>query len=52
MKIDDELYKQLTDLYWDVLNANEYVERFKDEFYDAALNYGFELDDIDEYWGM
>ena len=52
MKIDDELHKQLTDLYWDVLNANEYVERFKDEFYDAALNDGFELDDIDEYWGM
>ena len=52
MKIDDELYKELTDIYWDVLNENEDVSRFKDEFYDAALNDGYELSDIDEYWRM
>ena len=52
MKIDDELYKQLTDLYWDVLSENKDVSCFKDEFYSSALDDGFELDDIDEYWGM
>ena len=52
MKIDDELYKQLTDLYWDVLSENKDVSRFKDEFYSSALDDGFELNDIDEYWGM
>ena len=52
MKIDDELYKQLTELYWDVLSENKDVSRFKDEFYDVALNDGYEIDDIDEYWQM
>lgn len=52
MKIDDELYKELNDLWWDVLNANEDVTRFKDEFFDAALNDGYELEQVDEYWRM
>ena len=50
MKIDDEIYKQLTDIYWDVLSENKDVSRFKDEFYDAALNDGYELEQIEEYW--
>ena len=52
MKIDDELYKQLTDIYWDVLSENRDVSRFKDEFYDACLNDGYELSVIEEYWRM
>ena len=52
MKIDDELYKQLTDIYWNVLAENKDVSRFKDEFYDVCLNDGYEIDEIDEYWGM
>ena len=52
MKIDDELYKELTEIYWDVLNSNEDITRFRDEFYDVCLNDGYELSDIDEYWRM
>ena len=52
MKIDDELYKELTEIWWDVLNSNKDVSRFKDEFYSSALDDGYELDEIDEYWGM
>ena len=52
MKTTDEIYKELTDIYWDVLSENKDVSRFKDEFYSSALDDGFELDDIDEYWGM
>ena len=52
MKIDDEIYKELTDIYWDVLSENKDARRFKDEFYSSALDDGFELDDIDEYWRM
>lgn len=52
MKIDDELYKELTEIWWDVLNSNKDVTRFKDEFYDVCLNDGFELDEIDDYWRM
>ena len=52
MKIDDELYKQLTEIYWKVLSENKDVTRFKYEFYDVALNDGYELDEIEEYWRM
>ena len=52
MKIDDELYKELTEIWWDVLNSNKDVTRFKDAFYDVCLNDGYELDEIDEYWSM
>lgn len=52
MEINDELYKELTDIWWDVLNANEDISRFKDEFFDVCLNDGYELDEIDEYWRM
>lgn len=52
MEINDELYKELTDIWWDVLSENKDVSRFKDEFYDAALNDGYELDVLDEYWRM
>ena len=37
MKIDDEIYKELTDIYWDVLSENRDVSRFKDEFYDVCF---------------
>ena len=52
MKIDDELYKQLTDIYWDVLSENKDISMFETEFKTIALDDGFELDDIDEYWRM
>ena len=52
MKIDDEIYKQLTEIYWDVLSENTDVSRFKDEFYDVCLNDGYELSVIEEYWRM
>lgn len=52
MKIDDELYKQLTDLYWDVLSENKDISMFETEFKTIAMDDGFELDDIDEYWRM
>ena len=50
MKIDDEIYKQLTEIWWDVLNSNKDVARFKDEFYDVCLNDGYEIEQIEEYW--
>ena len=52
MKIDDELYKQLTEIWWEVLNSNKEISRFRDEFYDVCLNDGYELEQIDEYWRM
>ena len=52
MKIDDELYKELTEIWWDVLNSNKDVTRFKYEFYDVALNDGYELTEIEEYWRL
>ena len=52
MKIDDELYKELTEIWWDVLNSNKDVLRFKDEFFDVCLNDGYELEQIEEYWRM
>ena len=50
MKIDDELYKQLTDIYWDVLSENKDVSMFETEFYDVCLNDGYEIEQIEEYW--
>lgn len=52
MDINDEIYKELTEIWWDVLSENKDVTRFKDEFFDVALNDGYELDEIDEYWRM
>ena len=52
MKTTDEIYQKLTEIYWKVLSENKDVSRFKDEFYSSALDDGFELDDIDEYWRM
>ena len=52
MKTTDEIYQKLTEIYWKVLSENKDVSKFKDEFYSSALDDGFELDDIDEYWGM
>lgn len=52
MDINDEIYKELTEIWWDVLNSNKDVTRFKDEFFDVCLNDGYELDEIDEYWRM
>ena len=48
MKIDDEIYKELTDIYWDVLSENKDVARFKDEFFDECLNDGYEIEQIEE----
>lgn len=50
MKTTDEIYQKLTDIYWDVLNSNKDVTRFKDEFYDVCLNDGYEIEQIEEYW--
>lgn len=50
MKTTDEIYQKLTDIYWDVLNANRDISRFKDEFYDSCLNDGYEIEQIEEYW--
>ena len=52
MKIDDEIYKELTDIYWDVLSENKDISMFETEFYDVCLNDGYELSVIEEYWRM
>ena len=52
MKIDDELYKELTEIYWKVLSENKDVSRFRNEFFDVALNDGYELTEIEEYWRL
>lgn len=52
MKTTDEIYQKLTEIYWDVLSENKDVSRFKDEFFDTCLNDGYEIEQIDEYWGM
>ena len=52
MKTTDEIYQKLTEIYWDVLSENKDVSRFKDEFYDTCINDGYEIEQIDEYWGM
>lgn len=50
MKTTDEIYVKLNELWWDVLNSNKDVSRFRDEFFDAALNDGYEIEQIEEYW--
>ena len=50
MKIDDELYKQLTDIYWDVLTENKDISMFETEFKTVAMNEGYTLEQIEEYW--
>lgn len=52
MKTTDILYIKLNELYWEVLAANENIERFKDEFFTIALDEGFELTDIEDFWKM
>ena len=52
MKTTDEIYQKLNDLWWDVLSKNKDVTRFRDEFFDVALNDGFELEQIEEYWRL
>lgn len=52
MKTTDEIYQKLTEIYWKVLSENKDVSRFKDEFYDVALNDGYEIEQIEEYWRM
>lgn len=52
MDINDKIYKELTEIWWDVLNSNKDVTRFKDEFYDVCLNDGYEIEQIEEYWRM
>ena len=50
MKIDDEIYQKLTEIYWKVLSENKDISKFKDSFFTTALEKGYELDDIKEYW--
>lgn len=52
MKTTDEIYIKLNELWWDVLEKNKVIERFKDEFYDVCLNDGYEIEQIEEYWRM
>lgn len=50
MRTTDILYIKLNELYWKVLAANEHIERFKDEFFTIALDEGFELEQIEDFW--
>ena len=50
MKIDDEIYKQLTDIYWDVLSKNKDVILFETEFKTIAMDEGYTREQIEEYW--
>ena len=50
MKIDDEIYKQLTYLYWDVLRENKDVSMFETEFKTIAMDAGYTREQVDEYW--
>lgn len=52
MKTTDEVYQKLYDLWWDVLEKNKLIERFQDEFFTIALDEGFELSDISDFWSM
>ena len=52
MKTTDEIYKELTDIYWDVLAENKDISKFKDSFFTTALEKGYTLEDISIYWGM
>ena len=50
MKTTDEIYQKLNDLWWDVLRENEDISRFEDEFFSIALDEGYELEQIEEFW--
>lgn len=50
MDINDEIYKELTNIWWDVLSANEDISRFRDEFFTIALDDGYELEQIEDFW--
>ena len=50
MKIDDELYKELTDIWWDVLSENKDVTRFEVEFKTIAMDEGYTREEVDESW--
>lgn len=52
MRTTDTVYIKLNELYWEVLAANECIERFKDEFFTIALDEGFERADVEQFWGM
>lgn len=52
MRQGDEIYQKLNNLYWEVLAANENIERFRDEFFIIALDEGFERDDIETFWRL
>lgn len=52
MKIDDELYKELTEIWWDVLNSNKDVTLFETEFKTIAMDEGYTREQVDEYWRM
>ena len=49
-RIDDELYKELTDIWWDVLSKNKDVTRFEVEFKTIAMDEGYTREEVDEYW--
>ena len=50
MKNDDELYKELTDIWWDVLSKNKDVTRFETEFKTIAMDEGYTREQVDEFW--
>ena len=52
MKIDDELYKELTDIYWYVLRENKDISMFEIEFKTIAMDEGYTREEVDEYWRM
>lgn len=52
MKKTDIIYQKLNELWWDVLADNRDISRFKDEFFTTALDDGYDLDQIEEFWQM
>lgn len=52
MRQSDEIYQKLNEIWWSVLEANEDISRFEDEFKTIALDEGFELEDIIQFWSM
>ena len=52
MKINDELYKELTEIYWEVLSKNKDVSMFETEFKTIAMDSGYTREQVDEYWRM
>lgn len=52
MKINDEIYIKLNELWWNALAANEDIRMFKDEFFKIASDEGFKMDDIEQFWNI